>query len=284
MKRTLALLLVLLLVFSACGRVELRTAETTAAPEPYATTATPAVTEAPTEAETEITTETTTEIPQTTAVTGTAAVTEMQTVIVSVSYAPAATEAPVTAVTTTAAPATTKASATAAAPKTTAPATTAPKTTAPPATEKPKNTCTVRIECKTIQNNLKKLKAGKMAFVPQSGVILEDAAVEVQPGDTAFSVLQRACEENECTDHCQYCKNGGIQIEYTYTPGFNTYYVEGIHQLYEKDCGAMSGWMFSLNGKFPEEGASSVTVSPGDRIVFAYTCDMGDDIGNHFEG
>lgn len=284
MKRTLAALLTLLLLFTACGRVELRTAETTAAPEPYATTETPATTAAPTQAETEITTETTTEIPQTTAVTCTAAVTEMQTVIVSVSYAPATTEAPVTAVTATAAPTTAKTPPTTAAPKTTVPATTAPKTTAPPTTQKPNNTCTVRIECKTIQNNLKKLKAGKAAFVPQSGVILADAAVELQPGDTAFTVLQRACKENVCTDNCKYCKNGGIQIEYTYTPGFNTYYVEGIHQIYEKDCGAMSGWMFSLNGTFPEVGASSVSVSPGDRIVFAYTCDMGDDIGNHFEG
>ena len=169
--------------------------------------------------------------------------------------------------------------------------------TAPPATEKqttapaaPEPTisaqfiCTVRIECKTIQDNLKKLKAGKSAFVPTSGVILADTEVALQDGDTAFTVLQRACKEHVCTDNCKYCQAAGIQLEYTYTPGFDTYYVEGIHQIYEKDCGTMSGWMFSVNNDFPDVGASSLEVHPGDRIVFCYTCDMGDDVGNHFTG
>lgn len=155
---------------------------------------------------------------------------------------------------------------------------------AAPATKKQNNVCVIRIECKTIKDNLKKLKAGKDAFVPANGIILDDTNVELKPDDTVFSVLQRACKENVCTDNCVYCRDAGIQLEFTFTPGFNTYYVEGIHQIYEKDCGTMSGWMFSLNGKFPEEGASGVLVQPGDRIVFCFTCDMGDDVGNHFEG
>ena len=120
--------------------------------------------------------------------------------------------------------------------------------------------------------------------MPESGVILADAAVTVEPGDTAFTVLRRACEQHVCTDNCQYCQSGGIQLEYVYTPGFETYYVEGIHQIYEKDCGVQSGWMFKLNGQFPMEGASSLSVKAGDRIVFCFTCDMGDDVGNHYEG
>ena len=163
-----------------------------------------------------------------------------------------------------------------------APATTEPA--APTAHQPEQNTCTVRIECGTIYDNLQKLKAGKAAFVPKSGVILEDTAVTLQEGDTAFTVLKRACGEHVCTDNCRYCQAEGIQIEYNFTPVFETYYIEGIHQIYEKDCGAMSGWMFSVNGSFPEEGASSTAVSAGDRIVFCYTCDMGNDVGNHFEG
>ena len=110
------------------------------------------------------------------------------------------------------------------------------------------------------------------------------AVASAQTGDTAFTVLRRACEQNVCTDNCQYCRSGGIQLEYVYTPGFETYYVEGIHQIYEKDCGVQSGWMFKVNGQFPLEGASSVSVKAGDRIVFCFTCDMGDDVGNHYEG
>lgn len=148
--------------------------------------------------------------------------------------------------------------------------------------ENNRSTCFVSIRCETIKDNLSSLKKGKEAFVPKSGVILDRAEVSFQNGESAFDVMKRACSENVCTDNCKYCQKSGIQLEYNFTPAFGTYYIEGIHQLYEKDCGSMSGWMFSVNGNFPTDGSSSYTVKPGDEIVFAYTCDMGDDIGNAY--
>ncbi len=145
-----------------------------------------------------------------------------------------------------------------------------------------RNTCFVTIRCETIKKNLSSLKRGKEAFVPKSGVILDRAEVSFQNGESAFDVMKRACGENVCTDNCKYCQKGGIQLEYNFTPAFGTYYIEGVHQLYEKDCGSMSGWMFSVNGDFPTDGSSTYTVKSGDEIVFAYTCDMGDDIGNAY--
>ncbi|MBE6776379.1 MAG: DUF4430 domain-containing protein [Ruminococcaceae bacterium] len=142
--------------------------------------------------------------------------------------------------------------------------------------------CTVRIECNTIYDNISKLKSGKKAFLPASGIILDSVQVELTGGESAFEVIKKACEENVCTDNCKYCKSNGVQIEYTYTPAFNNYYIEGIHQIYEKDCGTQSGWMYSVNGVFPDVGTSSYTVSPGDVIVFAFTCNMGEDIGNSY--
>lgn len=144
------------------------------------------------------------------------------------------------------------------------------------------NTCFVTIRCDTVRNNLSSLKKGKEAFVPESGIILSKTEVGFKNGESAFDVLKRACSDNVCTDNCKYCQKGGIQLEYNFTPAFGTYYVEGIHQLYEKDCGSMSGWMFSVNGEFPTDGSSSYAVKKGDEIVFAYTCDMGDDIGNAY--
>lgn len=144
------------------------------------------------------------------------------------------------------------------------------------------NTCFVTIRCETVRNNLSSLKKGKEAFVPKSGVILDKTEVEFKNGESAFDVIKRACSENVCTDNCKYCRKGGIQLEYNFTPAFGSYYVEGIHQLYEKDCGSMSGWMFSVNGEFPTDSSSSYAVKKGDDIVFAYTCDMGDDIGNAY--
>ena len=173
-------------------------------------------------------------------------------------------------------------------PTTTKPSTTKLTTTAPTtqatteATTKAKKYCTVRIECNTIYDNIGKLKSGKKAFLPASGVILDSVQVELTGGESAFDVIKKACEENVCTDNCKYCKSGGVQIEYTYTPAFNNYYIEGIHQIYEKDCGTQSGWMYSVNGIFPDVGSSSYAVSEGDVIVFAFTCNMGEDIDNSY--
>ena len=161
--------------------------------------------------------------------------------------------------------------------------TTKPSTTAVPTTQTTteiKDFCTVRIECKTIYENLSKLKSGKVNFLPTSGVIIDNVKVELNGGESAFDVIKKACEENVCTDKCKYCQANGVQIEYTYTPAFNNYYIEGIHQIYEKDCGTQSGWMYSVNGAFPDVGTSSYKVSSGDVIVFSFTCNMGEDIGN----
>lgn len=148
-------------------------------------------------------------------------------------------------------------------------------------TEKKAKVCYITITCDTINDNIDDLKDSKKQFVASDGIILGNVAVEFEKGDTAFDILKKACAENHCKANCRYCKNG-VQLEYTYTPAFNTYYVEGIHQLYEKDCGMQSGWMYSVNGVFPNVGSSSYSVKEGDKIVFAYTCDMGEDIGNYY--
>lgn len=160
------------------------------------------------------------------------------------------------------------------------PVPTKPKPTAS-TTEKKAEVCYITITCDTINDNIDDLKDSKKQFVASDGIILGNVAVEFEKGDTAFDILKKACAENHCKANCRYCKNG-VQLEYTYTPAFNTYYVEGIHQLYEKDCGMQSGWMYSVNGVFPNVGSSSYSVKEGDKIVFAYTCDMGDDIGNYY--
>ena len=176
---------------------------------------------------------------------------------------------------------------------TTAESTTAVKTTAkkteaetqktePETDEKSSPVCFVTIDCKNIKNNLSSLKKGKKAFVPQSGYILKDARVPFEEGESAFDALKRACKENVCTDNCEYCKKGGIQLEFSFTPAYKSYYVEGIHQLYEKDCGSFSGWMFSVNGKFSDASSSEYLLKAGDKITFSYTVSMGDDLTEAF--
>lgn len=149
-------------------------------------------------------------------------------------------------------------------------------------TTKRASLCTLTIECRTVLNNTSSLKDEKKKYIPSDGIILSLTECEILEGDTVFSVLKRACENNSCDTDCSYCKKSGIPIEYNYTPAFNNYYIEGIHHLYEKDCGYLSGWMYSVNGAFPTTGMSTYEVKEGDRICILYTCDMGEDIGNSF--
>lgn len=127
-------------------------------------------------------------------------------------------------------------------------------------TEKKSDTVTILISCETILENRENLKKGKESFVPPDGIILSRTEVSIEDGDTVFDVLKKVCRENN------------IQIEYSYSGAFGTYYIEGIHQLYEKDCGTRSGWLYCVNGDYPSVGCSSYTLHFGDEIQFVYTC------------
>ena len=61
---------------------------------------------------------------------------------------------------------------------------------------------------------------------------------------------------------------------------YDSYYIEGINNLYEFDCGFESGWMYKVNGWFPNYGCSSYNLTGGETIVWCYTCKgLGEDVG-----
>ena len=131
-----------------------------------------------------------------------------------------------------------------------------------------KMSCTIEIRCDTILNNMQDLKPGLDVYVPDSGTILPTTTITFTEGETVFDVLKRICDAR------------GIQIEYSYTPMYGSYYVEGINNLYEFDCGQQSGWMYKVNGWFPNYGCSEYILDAGDEIVWCYTCKgLGTDVG-----
>ena len=131
----------------------------------------------------------------------------------------------------------------------------------------PALTVSLSIYCDTILNNWDNLDPAKAGYVPANGVILT-ATVEITAGETVFDVLKRACSAF------------GIQLEYSWTPMYNSYYIEGINNLYEFDCGPESGWMYKVDGWFPNYGCSGYTLSGGENIVWCYTCNgLGADVG-----
>lgn len=133
-------------------------------------------------------------------------------------------------------------------------------------------TCTISISCATILDNLDWLNPEKAELVPEDGVILAPSSVTFYEGESVFNVLQRTCKQNR------------IHMEFSETPMYNSAYIEGIHNLYEFDCGEQSGWMYSVNCWFPNYGCSRYQLQDGDVIAFVYTCDLGADVGNRFQG
>ena len=131
-------------------------------------------------------------------------------------------------------------------------------------------TCTFSIECSTILNNLSMLEPEKLEIVPPGGVILAKTTVIFYEGESVFDVLQRVCREK------------GIHMEASWTPIYNSAYIEGIHNLYEFDCGALSGWMYKVNGWYPNYGSSRYQLQDGDVVEWRFTCDLGNDIGGGY--
>lgn len=133
--------------------------------------------------------------------------------------------------------------------------------------------CTITIVCDTILDNLSNLEEEKLPYVPEDAVILPKTTVSFGEGDTVFEVLQKVCAAAE------------IQLEYSWTPLYDSYYIEGINHLYEFDCGFESGWMYKVNEWFPNYGCSAYALKGGEDIVWCFTCNgLGADVGETWMG
>jgi hypothetical protein len=127
--------------------------------------------------------------------------------------------------------------------------------------------CTLTIRCDTVLDNTDKLAVGIADIVPESGVILSATKVSFSEGGSVFDILQ------------QQTRDSNIHLEFVYTPAAKSAYIEGIGNLYEKDCGELSGWLYKVNGSFPSLGCSGYLLADGDSVEFVYTCDLGRDVG-----
>lgn len=128
-------------------------------------------------------------------------------------------------------------------------------------------TCTFSISCATILDNEKLCDPEKWELVPKDGWILKPMTVTFWEGENVFNILQRTCKQQK------------IHMEFQNTPAYNTAYIEGINNLYEFDVGERSGWLYAVNGWFPNYGCSRYYPQDGDVIEWIYTCDLGADVG-----
>lgn len=132
------------------------------------------------------------------------------------------------------------------------------------------DTVTMTIRCDTAVAKGMNTESKWAGIVPSSGVILPVTEFEIDPGETAFSVMSRASSQYK------------FQMEYSGTNGAE--YIEGINNLYEFDGGRWSGWMYSVNGWYPNYGCGQYALKDGDVIEWHYTCDLGKDLGQEWLG
>ena len=158
--------------------------------------------------------------------------------------------------------------------------------TKPQVTEKPqqpteqpqkKRSVTIAIRVDTLLKNWDLLDPSLQSekYVPNNGVILKTTTYELlSDNDTVWDVLQRATKEHK------------IQMEYQGANEniYNSVYIEGINHLYEFSAGPLSGWMYKVNGVYPNYGCSQYTLKDGDVIEWHYTVDLGRDLGQEWIG
>ena len=133
-------------------------------------------------------------------------------------------------------------------------------------------TCTLSISCASILEHMEDLEEAKAELVPEDGWLMEPLEVPFTQGESVFEVLQRTCQDQR------------LHMEFEDAPVYGSAYIEGIGNLYEFDCGPLSGWKYKVNGEFPNYGCSQYALAEGDSVEWVYTCDLGADVGSPTEG
>jgi hypothetical protein len=131
-----------------------------------------------------------------------------------------------------------------------------------------KKYCSIEIRCDTILENMDKLPESKKELIPEDGLILYVEKAEFTEGESVFDVLKRELQSRK------------LHFEYVESKVYESAYIEGINNLYEFDCGELSGWVYSVNGEFASYGSALYTLQDMDAVKVLYTCDLGADVGN----
>lgn len=127
-------------------------------------------------------------------------------------------------------------------------------------------TCTLSVRC----DNAIGKSDGKAVVIPDDGIIFPEKKVVFYEGESVFNVLVREMKKHK------------IHLEFVNVPIYNSAYIEGINNLYEFDCGELSGWMYKVNDWYPNYGCSGYELKNGDKIEWVYTCDLGKDVGGDY--
>lgn len=126
----------------------------------------------------------------------------------------------------------------------------------------------VMAECQAALAGINKIDASVNPpdVIPADGIVLSRTEVLLPEKATAFDALVEAARQQR------------VRVDYTGS-SFGAY-ISGIGGIYELGFGDTSGWMYRVNGEFPDIACGSFVLNEGDVVEFIYTCDLGSDIGN----
>lgn len=79
--------------------------------------------------------------------------------------------------------------------------------------------------------------------------------IEIQSGDTVFSVLQRAVSKGSLS----------------YTGSGKTAFVTAIYGVANAPSGVSKGWIYTVNGTRPAKSCGAYAVNDGDKIEWVYS-------------
>lgn len=99
------------------------------------------------------------------------------------------------------------------------------------------------------------------------GYVLSPTKVEITEGESVWNVFKRVLD------------NKNIDYDYSFHEKYNSVYIESIDGDGEFDHGSGSGWMYNVNGWYPNYGASLYELEDGDVVQWRYTTDLGADLG-----
>lgn len=123
---------------------------------------------------------------------------------------------------------------------------------------------TLSAECGTALDNMDKIDQAinPQDVIPDDGMVIYPCEVALADGSTALDALIAAAREDR------------IQVDYSGTS--YGVYISGIGHVYEFGFGAMSGWLYRVNGEYPQMSCGAYDLKNGDVVEFVYTCELGD--------
>ncbi len=102
------------------------------------------------------------------------------------------------------------------------------------------------------------------------GYIVKGKEVEFKDGDNAWVVLKKLLDQES------------IEYEADDNNQYGSVYIRSIGGIGEFDEGPLSGWMYNVNGNYPNFGISTYILKDGDILNLRYTTNLGHDVGNGF--